>query len=119
VDVVLFSRVWQTFSWSQRYILRGVLVEQTLENKPTAGLGWNSFGDVILKRTPVTSGKAKDMSLGRRAVPPGDPERRKGADLRSQAFFSRRQAQGAAAFALLGGCERGSRENSRKLKANR
>jgi hypothetical protein len=28
----------------------GVLVEQTLENKPTAGLGWNSFGDVVLKK---------------------------------------------------------------------
>jgi len=33
----------------------GVLVEQTLENKPTAYLEWAPFGDVILKRTPVTS----------------------------------------------------------------
>jgi hypothetical protein len=44
-------------------------VEQTLENMTTAYLGWNSFGDVVLKRTPETSGKAKDMSLGRRVVP--------------------------------------------------
>jgi len=27
----------------------------TLENKPTAGLGWDPFGDVILKRRPMTS----------------------------------------------------------------
>jgi hypothetical protein len=67
--VCLFSRVWETLSCSQRYILRGVLAEQTLENKPTAGLGWDSFGDVILKRTPVTSGKAGGLTLGRRAVP--------------------------------------------------
>jgi hypothetical protein len=53
-DVDLFSRVWQTFSCSQQYILRGVLVEQTLENKPTAGLGWNPFGDVIFQRTAMT-----------------------------------------------------------------
>jgi hypothetical protein len=44
-------------------------VEQTLENKPTAYLGWDSFGDVILKRIAVTSGKAGDMSLERRGVP--------------------------------------------------
>jgi len=68
-DMVLFSRVWQTFSCSQRYILRGVLVKQTLENKPTAYLGWNLFGDVILKRTPVTSGKAGGMEPRRRTVP--------------------------------------------------
>jgi len=29
-------------------------VEQTLENKPTAYLGWAPFGDIVLKRTPVT-----------------------------------------------------------------
>jgi hypothetical protein len=56
VDMVLFSRVWQTFSWFQRHILPGVLVEQTLENKPTANLGWNSFGDVVFPRTDVTLG---------------------------------------------------------------
>jgi hypothetical protein len=32
-----------------------VLLEQTLENKTTAYLGWNSFGDVVLKKTAVTS----------------------------------------------------------------
>jgi hypothetical protein len=32
-------RVWQTFSWFQRYILPGGLEEQTLENMTTAGLG--------------------------------------------------------------------------------
>jgi len=65
----LFSRVWQTFSCLQRYILRGVLVEQTLENKTTAYLGWDSFRDVVLKRTPVTSGKAGVVELRRSAVP--------------------------------------------------
>jgi len=33
----------------------GVSGGATLENKPTAGLGSDPFGDVILKRTPVTS----------------------------------------------------------------
>jgi len=80
VDVVLFSRVWQTLSCSQRYILRGVLVGQILENKPTAYLGWAPFGDVILKRTAVILGKAGDMSS----------ERRKGTAFRSRPFFSRR-----------------------------
>jgi hypothetical protein len=28
----------------------GVLEEQTLENMTTADLGWNPFGDVVLKR---------------------------------------------------------------------
>jgi len=69
VHVVLFSRVWQTFSCSQRYILHGILVEQTLENMTTAYLGWDSFGDVVLKRTPVTSDKSGRMKLRRRAVP--------------------------------------------------
>jgi hypothetical protein len=55
VDVASFSRVWQSLSCSQRYILPGVLVEQTLENQPTAGLGWDPFGDAVLKRTAVTS----------------------------------------------------------------
>jgi hypothetical protein len=39
----------------QGHILPGVLSEQTLENKPTAGLGWNSFEDVVFPRTAVTS----------------------------------------------------------------
>jgi len=55
--VVLFSRVWQTFSYEQREILPGVLVEQILENKPTAGLGWNPFGDVVFPGTAVTCGQ--------------------------------------------------------------
>jgi hypothetical protein len=59
VDVVIFSRVWQTFSWWQGHILPAVLVEQTLENKTTVGLGWNSFGDVVFPRTAVTSGHDK------------------------------------------------------------
>jgi hypothetical protein len=29
-------------------------VEQTLENKPTAGLGRNHFGDIVFARTAVT-----------------------------------------------------------------
>jgi hypothetical protein len=40
----------------------GVLVVQTLENKPTASPGWDPFGDVISKRTPMTSEKGKDIS---------------------------------------------------------
>jgi len=46
----------------------GVLVVQTLENQTTAGLGWNSFGDVVLKRTPVTPDNPRHMSLERRVV---------------------------------------------------
>jgi len=53
--VALFARVWQTFSRWQWEILPGVLVEQTLENMTTAGLGWDSFGDVVFLRTPVTT----------------------------------------------------------------
>jgi hypothetical protein len=75
--VSLFSRVWQTFSCSQQYILRGVLVEQPLENKPTAHLGWNPFGDVAPQRTPVTSAQAADV------------ERKKGTALPSSIFFSK------------------------------
>jgi hypothetical protein len=40
-----------------------------LKTRPLHTLGGISFGDVILKRTPVTSGNAGDMSLERRAVP--------------------------------------------------
>jgi hypothetical protein len=44
-------------------------VVQTLENQPTAGLGWDLFGDVILKRTPVTSERGKDISPEKRNSP--------------------------------------------------
>jgi hypothetical protein len=40
-----------------------VQVEQTLENKTTAYLGWNPFGDVILKRTAMTSFAKNETGL--------------------------------------------------------
>jgi hypothetical protein len=61
-----FGKPFPGYNWG---ILPGVLVEQTLENKTTAVLGWAPFGDVALKRTPVTLGKAGGAELRRRAVP--------------------------------------------------
>jgi hypothetical protein len=44
-------------------------VVQTLENQPTASPGWDPFGDVILKRTPLISEKGKDISPEKRNSP--------------------------------------------------